>query len=190
MFHRIMPCWLLVLGVIVIAGCETNTSTVKGNRDFVKDASATVALPNTYDDSEYGFRFSYPENWNEAPFAMGARVLVIGEMESGIAPNVNVVVTPKDDSIFSASKEDFKKTYSMMFQNFKIMDFGTHRFDEKKAIYVHYQGTMGQSNRVEGRQFLFCHEDHNFVVTLTYSPGSFSKYQPIFDSILSSFQFD
>ena len=70
----------------------------------------------------------------------------------------------------------------------KIKDFTISNVAGKQCIRAQYQVT-GELP-VEVLQFMLQHKDKTFVVTLGSGQRNFEKNRPIFDSIISSFQFD
>lgn len=145
--------------------------------------------PNTYQNNEYAFGFQYPADWSEKANP-GALVLVMGQPDSGFAPNANIVLLPFVENVLQITKEAMQADYEQLFKNVDITEFETRKIGGKDCVFVHYQGTTSQDALMEQYQFIFPHKDKTFLLTFTNLQTNFEKTRAQFDSIVDSFQFD
>lgn len=169
-------------------GCGSGATTTPGP-DYLKTASRSLELPEEYTDSQYAFSFKYPENWNIMENAMGARVIVLDTRED-FAPNMNIVVMPKDPSLRKVKKEGMENELKKSFDDLKVVKFENNGFfDAKDCIHLIYTGGMGEAKEMEWKQYMFHHKNNLLVVTFTCKQAQVSEMTPAFESILSSFEF-
>jgi len=189
----IIACAVLFINGISMPDKSDSPEAVRG---IVRDTEV-VAL-QTYRDSEYGFSFRYPGDWRgvirpiDAPSML---VLVTGQLDGGIFPNVNVIAEPSDGDV---SNEDLLKIPRATLQvilendgldNVQIKDFGIRKIGGIECLFCHYQATVEEKN-IEVLSFMFMYKGKEFLVRAMDGQGNFDKNRAIFDSIISSFQFD
>jgi len=135
-------------------------SKIRGKRDFVKDAKATVPFSQTYKDSEYGFSFQVPEGcWPIDSFVSTvASTISITLEENGGSDMVRIVIQPEDENLLKTTREKLQKRYDEIVESDRhrrdhrntgmfeahaspyteeatVTDFGIHQFDGKDCLY-------------------------------------------------------
>lgn len=188
--------------VLIVSGMFGCTKTPQEQQDFqdtqqtgtpqqTEDVAVVSSelLSQTYTDAKDGFSFQYPEDWTTQENFMGARIFVAGPPVDKFAPNLNIVILPKDETIFSATEDEYKKMFQIYLRNIEIQKFQKKKFVNRDAVYIHYKAEMGENNLLEFKQYLFIVGEQNYTITLTDKQGNFSKHEEIFDAILSSFKF-
>ncbi|MCL2711495.1 MAG: SUMF1/EgtB/PvdO family nonheme iron enzyme, partial [Planctomycetaceae bacterium] len=155
------------------------------------------AAGHVYKDNEYGFSFSYPENWrvHPDPASINMHAALFGEPDDGFPPGISIQILPPIEDIFTTTKEKVQREVEESGgQNVRIFDFGHKQLGGRECLFIHIQMTLGEGTakglQLEQFQFMLPHKGKTLQVMLTDSPANFGKNRPIFDSIANSFQFD
>jgi hypothetical protein len=189
---RLKDCSIAQQANEVEHSAQTELQQANRTRDFVKDSVASVPLSETFQNRAYRFSFRYPKGWGKA--ATGNQV--IGPSDAGGTPNMNIVVTERDDSLFDPNafadlQDNLQKGYEVAgFRNVKFKDFGLRKFAGKNCIYCNIQVSTKEGVNLEMLQFMFFHGGNTLIVTCTDGQRNFDKKRPVFDSMLSSFSFN
>ena len=153
----------------------------------------------TYTNSQYGFSFDYPEDWDEMPQEMfeqeeGAAFVVAAGFWAPVAcgggfANVNVVreTLPSRVSVQAYWEENKQRVREELERYTIISERGTEingvpavkvvaTFDYQVMPVQHVQAFL-----VEGKT--------GWVVTCTCTPDCWDEYEPTFSRIVDSFRF-
>jgi len=144
-----------------------------------------------YEDAEYGFSFRYPRDWELSQDTLGARVIIVAPPQDDFRPRMNVMIRPRDESLFQTTQDDFKAMYEAALQNLEFRSFGVRPFGGNESMHAHFQGTfVGTGQRLEHLQFALLHGDKMFNMMATDIPDNFGKSQAVFDRIFESFRLE
>jgi len=175
-----------------------NLSEVKEVEDSVVDVESIVPLAKIFRD-EYGFSCRYPRDWQveEQPEVLQElqeqpefHIMVVGEFENGFAPNMNIILKPCAADLLQIPQSDYQADLEAVVRNVQFKDFGIKSIANKECLFSHCQYTMQKNLHCEALQVLFLHKNKTFIVTFGDSQANFNKNRPVFDSIISSFQFE
>ena len=152
--------------------------------------------PPTYRDKEYGFSFTYPEDWSFNPpddlqgMYMGMYVLT----DDGYVPTLYIQLHPMNQAMLQQTKEYVQKELEEVgWKNVQFLEYGTKQLSGKECLFMHLQMASGEEAlewAVEKFLFLFHHKGKTFQVMFMDHQANFGKSRPIFESIIRSFQFD
>jgi hypothetical protein len=165
---------------------QTVVQSTMARHDFVKDSKASVPLSETFRNTAPKFSFRYPKDWKKSP----NEIKIVGPADSGGSPSMNIQVVTRDDDFFKMTQTDWQKIWENAFQNVRFKDFGIRRFAGKECVYQNIQITTEEGLNLELLQFSFHHGSNTLVISCGGGQRNFEKIRPVFDSIISSFQFD
>jgi len=153
------------------------------------------SLSQNYRDSEYGFSFRYPKDWQRLPSSPASpafRVAIRGPANrfGSHMPDIYVFIGPNDNYDYhSATKPEIQNLVANAFGtgNLKIEEYGFREFSGKKCGFIHWQHF---DDRLEELCLSFNHKNKGIMVMVITQQGGFTENRPIFESILNSFNFD
>lgn len=148
-------------------------------------------LSLTYENSEYGFSFKYPDNWNIEYFP---ETIVYLHPDDGMwyysAMSVSSGYATEYDfeTLFSASEEYFKEEYLYSgIENVEILNLQNIVLDEIPArkIKVNYINSNGED--IIETLYLYYANSQIYTVTFVSLEMFIDDYEPIFDAIIDSY---
>lgn len=163
---------IVLLGtmVLVFAGC-TNSGPAR-----------------SYKDKAERFGMNVPADWEQAPFAMGAKVAFLAPPgPSGFKSNINVVILPATgfanvEALLAAGKKQLENFsgYTEL-----VAEVVTHS-NGKKACLIEADHTM-MKTPLRIKQYSFIHNKKAYTVTATMPTAEVGKWMDQVDEILDSF---
>ena len=190
-------------------------SKIRGKRDFVKDAKATVPFSQTYKDNENGFSFQIPEGCR--PIDSAASTTYITLEDHGGSDFVRIVIRPEDENLLKTTREKIQKQWDKIVASDRhrrdtrpfeahaspyteeatVTDFGIHQFDGKDCLYYSIRAhitdggivrPLGGTRKTTVIQFPY--KNKTFEVVIVGNSVDFGIAHPIVESLLSSFRFE
>lgn len=149
----------------------------------------------TYHSTHGKYSVKVPENWEmqEQEIGQGVRGLEMQSPADGTADsfleNVNIIVIPAETTDLRLANTRMIQTLKQNLAEFIILDQGVgHIGQHLAAWFVHtfiYQG-----HTLKGLKCMLINGTEMYLVTCTALPSTFSKFKPIFWSLVASITFD
>ena|GEM_PF-6507583 len=155
----------------------------------IGSASAQVELTKTYKDAKDGFSFKYPKGWVEKREFVARIAVSDSPVDDEPSTGLYIFVQAKIPNLMKTTQTDFERQFSKFVTNFESKQFKKDIFGGKECLFLHY--THDESGlKTETKVYSFNHGSKNLVITFNDLQENGKKNKPVFDAIVSSFQFD
>ena len=170
MRRRILAYMAMAMAAMMLFGCGASTK------------------PISYTNKELGVQFEYPNQWSLREDVLGANVAVIAPTEKleTFAANFVVVVSDKNDALFTLSAEEAYKAVENSVEGFSPVVYETIKWKEMDAVHFKYSYTQ-ETYTVLVDQYQLIHGDKTWSFAFTCdkaaSVDSEKDFMEIRDSI-------
>jgi hypothetical protein len=149
--------------------------------------SGALGAAARYTDTQYGYSFGPPPGWSRKEDIPRPYVAFLGPVDAGSQANFTIYPEPAANRSLAqyvkVARETIAKTGEMRLQSDRPAKLGGVRARVLQSLVT----AKGHPAAIS-RQVVAVHGGRGYVVTFTAPPGAFKKYSPVFDSVISSFQ--
>ncbi|HZO91296.1 MAG TPA: DcrB-related protein [Chthonomonadaceae bacterium] len=154
-------------------------------------AATALAAPgaNRYVNTEDHYSFAPPAGWKQNTRALPKPfVLFVGPIEQQFAVNLNIYSEP----IGNMSLDQYVALSKQKAAQSKIVTISAVRPAKLDGVPAYrLSGTLQMGARkVANRQVVCVRNKRGYVLTLSASPATIKKYDPVFDKIIASFTWE
>lgn len=146
-----------------------------------------AAPPNLrYIDAASGFSFQPPDGWLKREGLPKPLVAYIGPQENGFSVNFSVNIYGK--RVKKTDEEKFLRDIKI--EHGTIYDRKRVKLANRPAHAWRTRLNVPNYPKLENRMVLCFHNERAYELTFTVAPASLKKYEPVYNRILASFQFE
>jgi hypothetical protein len=142
-----------------------------------------------YTNATYNIAITYPPTWQVSEGLLGSTVTFMGPKDGNFTPNCNVgEENVQSNTTLSEYVNDAKTTLSSTLSNYTLLSEGDRTINgENGHQLISSYSMVGKTNEVQSIIILKNGIAH--VITCTSSKELFGKYEPVFESVITSFRF-
>jgi len=146
------------------------------------------AIKNCYSNDEYHFSVTYPEGWTVSGFPL-VTVVFVGPSEDNITSNCNIGEESVGGTTLGEYADIVKNHYTERYGNdYSLLSESNITVNGLQGYEI--TSTIKKTDYVqESKRAVFIKDQTVHVITCVASTSTFSKSEPDFDSIISSFKF-
>ena len=185
--HKILLSITITTLLIILSHTSNNTPEALGF--FFNDQKAPML---TYENNEFKFKISYPDNWersvkinNEITFVSpkdkdsvsspGGLVIKVVPLQS------NVSLGPVSNALISQLKKEHK--------DFKLESSQNSAIGGKNAKKIIFTATDNRLQERKALQIITINNNNIFIITYKASLNKYSTYESTINDMISSFKF-
>jgi len=173
----------------ILNGCDPAT---KPDRSVI---DTTLTLDQTFEDKEYGFRFSYPSTYplekGTGIFGMGTVSLYFSSRQKLDKDAALMTVTWMIDDVLSKTKTQVDQDTTK--NGGTLKSFEKIKLADKDCTYIRvaFGGMLDPlGSRIGEQYFLAVNKGSGFIINFSAPADKFESYRPQFNTVLQSFKFD
>jgi serine/threonine-protein kinase len=145
----------------------------------------------TYINKNYGFKISYPSDWESREKVMNAEVIFLAPPEDAVDQfrenvSVGVISIPVETDLETVKNATIQQLENMV-TNFNLVAEKPVTWLGNSAYAIVYTGTMG-NYQLQWQQIFTIVGDTAYVLTYTAETKSYNKFFPYFNQIAASFR--
>jgi eukaryotic-like serine/threonine-protein kinase len=147
-----------------------------------------------YQDSTLGIKIDYPAGWTHELHA-GSLVTFLASLESdsntypaGLGVKVQHMKSSKNISLNEITKVQIKNL-TQDHPDFKLIESTDYKVGGNNAHKIVFTATDDKKNERKAMQIWTLRGDKAYLITYKAEPGKYSRYLPIIQKMVDSFQF-
>lgn len=173
-------CMLLIVVLLVCAGCDAATHT-----GFL-----------LYKSSPLGFRIEYPDSWSkEVNLDKNSAAFFTPQEGFGDAYRENLAITYEQlgESSFEQLFAQYHTSLPSVFPGYTQQEKSEVLIDQQpayKLLFTSEAKNDEESIALKILQYIVCNEDRVYFITYSADPGNFDYFEPFVNTMLETFTFN
>src|SRR5438067_2643311 len=190
-FHSVT---MVIISSLLSANCYTTMSQASALFDILSPTSNNNNNFIAYQDSTLGIKIDYPAGWTHELHA-GSLVTFLASLESdsntypaGLGVKVQHMKSSKNISLNEITKVQIKNL-TQDHPDFKLIESTDYKVGGNNAHKIVFTATDDKKNERKAMQIWTLRGDKAYLITYKAEPGKYSRYLPIIQKMVDSFQF-
>jgi eukaryotic-like serine/threonine-protein kinase len=190
-FHSVT---MIIISSLLSANCYTTMSQASALFDILSPTSNNNNNFIAYQDSTLGIKIDYPAGWTHELHA-GSLVTFLASLESdsntypaGLGVKVQHMKSSKNISLNEITKVQIKNL-TQDHPDFKLIESTDYKVGGNNAHKIVFTATDDKKNERKAMQIWTLRGDKAYLITYKAEPGKYSRYLPIIQKMVDSFQF-
>ena len=184
---------IIIISSLLSANCATTISQASALFDILSPTSNNNNFL-TYQDSTLGIKLDYPAGWTHELHA-ASLVTFLATLESdsntypaGLGVKVQHMTSSKNISLNEITKVQIKNL-TQDHPDFKLIESTDYKLGGNNAHKIVFTATDNKKNERKAMQIWTLRGDNAYLITYKAEPGKYSRYLPIIQKMVDSFQF-
>jgi PsbP-like protein len=183
----------LFMILIFSALASSNLSCLQTMAQTSTTTTTTISSnPLTYNNSTYGIKIQYPENWQENPANgfLGAVVIFSpqGVNQTKGQVELDISVIPSTNMSLDVLVQKELENYKSLLSNFKIIESSPITFHGNPALMILSNSTNPISGVVKSINIFTIKYGNLYLISYGAKPEIYSAYLPIAEKMINSFE--
>jgi eukaryotic-like serine/threonine-protein kinase len=181
---------MVIISLLLSANCYTAMSQASALFDILSNNNNFIA----YQDSTLGIKIDYPAGWTHELHA-ASLVTFLASLESdsntypaGLGVKVQHMKSSKNISLNEITKVQIKNL-TQDHPDFKLIESTDYKVGGNNAHKIVFTATDDKKNERKAMQIWTLRGDKAYLITYKAEPGKYSRYLPIIQKMVDSFQF-
>lgn len=197
MFNKTIVSLLLIVSIPITIGISSNipiVSTIFHNHQTIAQPTTTKMPSNflTYDNSTYGIKIQYPDNWQAKP-ANGFLGEVVFFSPQGVNQTrdqveLDISVIPSKNMSLDVLAQRQFEIYKTLLSNLEIAPSNPITFHGNQALMVLANSTNPISGIVKSTNIFTIKYGSLYIISYSAKPEIYSAYLSIAKKMIDSFQ--
>ena len=190
-FHSVT---MIIISSLLSANCYTTMSQASALFDILSPTSNNNNNFIAYQDSTLGIKIDYPAGWTHELHA-GSLVTFLASLESdsntypaGLGVKVQHMKSSKNISLNEITNVQIKNL-TQDHPDFKLIESTDYKAGGNNAHKIVFTATDDKKNERKAMQIWTLRGDKAYLITYKAEPGKYSRYLPIIQKMVDSFQF-
>lgn len=184
---------MIIISSLSSANCYTSISQASALFDILSPTSNNNNFL-TYQDSTLGIKIDYPAGWTHELHA-ASLVTFLASLESdsntypaGLGVKVQYMTSSKNISLNEITKVQIKNL-TQDHPDFKLIESTDYKLGGNNAHKIVFTATDNKKNERKAMQIWTLRGDKAYLITYKAEPGKYTRYLPMIQKMVDSFQF-
>jgi eukaryotic-like serine/threonine-protein kinase len=185
---------MIIISSLLGANCYTTMSQAYALFDILSPTSNNNNNFIAYQDSTLGIKIDYPAGWTHELHA-ASLVTFLASLESesntypaGLGVKVQHMKSSKNISLNEITKVQIKNL-TQGHPDLKLIESTDYKVGGNNAHKIVFTATDDKKNERKAMQIWTLRGDKAYLITYKAEPGKYSRYLPIIQKMVDSFQF-
>lgn len=185
---------MIIISSLLGANCYTTMSQAHALFDILSPASNNNNNFIAFQDSTLGIKIDYPAGWTHELHA-ASLVTFLASLESdsntypaGLGIKVQHMKSSKNISLNEITKVQIKNL-TQSHPDLKLIESTDYKVGGNNAHKIVFTATDDKKNERKAMQIWTLRGDKAYLITYKAEPGKYSRYLPIIQKMVDSFQF-